>query len=180
MLVRALNGAQPVITLHWFCYQQKNNSVYSMLKSLVCQLLDKSGGLAIQAQFAEGGRFTIGNMAGFFLRCLEVQLRSVSVFIMLDSLSYYEGSGRIRDLCWLLDRIAEAVNSPPHSSGHTLKALVTSPTRLSSVGPRLQARGGILLDVPSHVDSTRVDADDRRLLTGVQERLSSSLRLYDH
>lgn len=183
MLVRTLDAladTKPVITLHWFSYHRRNHSVYLMLNSLVCQLLDSSPELDIPAHFDEGVALTIDGMAHFFISCLEVRLRSVSVFILLDSLSYYESGERVRDLCWLLEQVAEIVNGPPHSSGHTLKVLVTSPTRFSRVGARMQSRGGTLVEVPATIDSKGLDLDDRRIIASVWERLSSSYGACDN
>lgn len=170
ILVRALDAEKDTLILHWFCHQRRTDSVYSMLKSLVCQLLEKSGGLEIPNDFATSQCITIGRMAGFLTRCLEVQLRSTSIFITLDSLSYYESGNKIDDLCWFLERIAETVNAQPHSSGCTLKVMVTSPTRLSRAGFTLRSREATLLDVPVDIDDGRADFDDRRLLLGVRSR----------
>jgi hypothetical protein len=111
-------------------------------------------------------------MASFFTRSLEVQLRTTSIFIVLDSLSYYESGDKCRDLCWCLERVAETVNEESHSSGCTLKVLVTSPTRLSRAGPTLQACDAVSLDVPIDVNSSRIEIDDRRLMLGVQNLVS--------
>jgi hypothetical protein len=129
MLVRALDSEENMIILHWFCHQRQTDSVYAVLKSLLCQLLERSGGLGIQDDFAKNQRMTIGRMASFLTRCLEIQLRSTSVFIMSDSISYYESGSRVGDLCWFLERLAEMVRNEPHSSGCTLKGMATSPTR---------------------------------------------------
>lgn len=107
-------------------------------------------------------------MAGFLPWCLEVQLRSTSVFIALDSLSYYENGDRVGDLCWLLERIADTVNDQPHSSGCALKLLATILTRLSQAAFTLQVGNAIPFGVPVEVDTVRTDLDDRRAMLGVQ------------
>lgn len=178
MLVRALDAAKPAIVLHWFCSQRRNDSVYSMLKSLLCQILDNFNDLEAPEDLSNDTHISIGRMASVFIRCLEVQMRSTSVFILIDSLSYYESSDRVRDTCWLLDRIAAVASSQPHSSGHTLKVLVTSPTRFSRLGQTLDRRSTMLLSVPDIISGNSADLDDRRLIQAARIRLLSRREEY--
>lgn len=135
MLTQALVNGKAGRVLFWSCSQNFTSAATDLIQDLIGQLLDKMEGKLHQELVEELSRSMLESVDKQLKLCallLKEQLRHLPVFIVVDSISFYEDRARSADTRKLVNRLhklAGKVNGP-----HMLKVMVSSPTRCQYFG----------------------------------------------
>jgi hypothetical protein len=165
MLSRALKSQEPRVVLYWYCGLNMTDDIAGMLRNLIGQLLDlieanKSPLKAVKKVWYAG--FVLDDQSmlwNLFRKLVKQQLKSASVFCVLDGVSFYEDPVRRQDFKALVEALAALVGDAQESN-LIFKVLFTSPTRSRCVKSAANSTndGSLeVLDVPPFVDIERTE-----------------------
>ncbi|KAI1115454.1 hypothetical protein F5Y14DRAFT_129844 [Nemania sp. NC0429] len=133
MLTRALLSEPPRIVLYWYCGLHVRETIAGMLRNLIGQLLrhmesnKASPNSERKVWYAGLIRDDPDSLFPLFQMILKHQLKSVSVFFILDGISFYEVGHRGKELGDLIAALKELI-SECQGSKKIFKVLFTSPT----------------------------------------------------
>ncbi|KAF8857512.1 hypothetical protein BDZ45DRAFT_652705 [Acephala macrosclerotiorum] len=180
MLTRALQSQEPRIVLYWYCGLNVNDNVAGMLRNMIGQLLDlieahKSPLKAIKkVWYADFIPENEGMLWKLFKKILKQQLKSASVFCILDGVSFYEDYHRAPEFEKLVKDLAALVDDAQESE-LIFKVLLTSPSRSRYAESAAHAtnEGTVeVLDMPNFVDTERSDLREFEITTTLSRRNS--------
>lgn len=182
MLTRALQSQAPRIVLYWYCGLNVNDDVAGMLRNMIGQLLDnieanKSPLKAIKkvwyADFVPDDQTILFEL---FKRILKHQLKSASVFCIIDGVSFYEDYHRAQSFGDLVEDLT-ALTSDAHKAKSIFKVLLTSPNRSDIVERAANSvNDGLIevLEMPDFVDIDRNDTEELDIINALSRRNSIS------
>jgi hypothetical protein len=181
MLIRALKSQPPRVVLYWYCGLHVKESISAMLRNLIGQLLyhfeeDKSSPNPEQKVWYAGLVCNDSNsLFRLFRTILKHQLKSVSVFCVLDGISFYEGSYRGKELGELIAAF-EALIYEAQESKSIFKVLLTSPDRSRIVQKEKipEPKSFKVLQMPRFIMMDRRGHRDFEILRNITRRSSIS------
>lgn len=140
------DAAAPTALLYWFCSQNMERNVQSMLKTSIGQLLEAGLTTDFPSLPDEESELYFEDLVHFFCRCIRAQMLHTPVYCIMDSLSCYEDQRRIDDLRYFCDELSKLVQSESQSP-NPFKVLATSPIQTTCFRAR-SGRPHEVLNVP--------------------------------
>ena len=140
MLVQAISSDDIGIVLYWSCGRHVHGSCEDIVKDMIGQLLQKGAkGLPLTALTSPHRKRlrSIDSLLKLAICLLKEQLKQTSVFVVLDSISFYEDRARL-DLTRVLFEQFNAIAGGWKGANH-LKVMATSPTRCGFLGSVMDA-----------------------------------------
>lgn len=138
MLARSLIRANEGIVLYWSCARNIHGQAEDVVRDLIGQLLEKGHENLPMAGLSLLGGLDSDDVAYFVMllvALLRSQLEQSVVYIIIDSISFYEDRSRLKETRLLFDNFYNLADEP--DSTYALKVLATSPTRCSYFGTPL-------------------------------------------
>ena len=180
MLTRALQSQAPRIVLYWYCGLNANEDIVGMLGNVIGQLLEKieTGSSARKSikkvWYADFVPDDQAVLFGLFRKILKQQLKTASVFCILDGVSFYEDNHRAQSFGELVEDLATIVGEA-QKSRFIFKVLLTSPSRSEFAESAANAitYGSIeVLDMPNFVHNESTDLRELDIINVVTRRNS--------
>ncbi|KAI0115988.1 hypothetical protein GGR51DRAFT_555862 [Nemania sp. FL0031] len=181
MLTRALQSQPPRVVLYWYCGLHLRETVAGVLGNLIGQLLyyieaDKSSLKSNQKVWYAGLiPDDPESLFRLFATILKHQLKLVSVFCILDGISFYEDGYRGKELIELIAALEALISEAQESKG-IFKVLLTSPTRSRTVREEkiTDLNSTEVLNMPRFIMMGRRPRGDFEALRDISRRSSIS------
>lgn len=135
MLVQSLIKAEAGAILYWSCGENVHSNSLDIVRQMIGQLLE-SGERSSLIEFVPLlANLTVDDfeaMLEVFIALLKSCSNSGPIFIIIDSVSFYEDRRRLSDTRMLFDELHSCIST--WNRRNSLKVLATSPTRCSYLG----------------------------------------------
>ena len=134
LLVQSVEGSEEAVPLCFYCglhtdaYHDTLSSANGMVRSLVMQLLQKAQH-DFDLEFVDRNLIhdlenaDLGALCDLLVGTVQQLPQDITLFLVIDGISFYETHARVRDTCFAVDKIMEMVDN----AKFVFKLLVTSP-----------------------------------------------------
>lgn len=172
LLGNLARSSLPAIVLRWFCGRNVHSGVHDMTTSLLGQLLlEVKQPMPLEGHNADDFRDLqhVHTVVKILCACIKTQLAYSSVFLVIDSISFYEVREHVEELQYLYHKLSRLAHR--WKGTYALKVLVSSPTQSSYLGTYDDEWKPQTLNVPDVVDGNLNGIDEAGLIEKMAEEV---------
>lgn len=162
-------------TLYWYCGLHDSGSrgnPFSMLKSLICQLLSLSCCVCRMDDQLGLDKQDFAKLMKLFVRLLRRSSLVAPVVCILDGISFYEARHQRVETSKLVDELAGLARSDPS----VLLLFLTSPLRTNYITQRPEkAPELIVAEIPLHVSGCKQGLNTRQIVSTTELKANARL-----